>query len=369
MSTHAITILNRARSGAVSGWGDPSVRGPEARTELSLIVPAFNAARILRHTLPELLDACEKYRAELIVVDDGSTDSTLTVLGRHLSSVRACEVVWHPTNLGKGAAVRSGVERARGRFVLFVDADLSPDLRTGIDSALELLERHEVAMSSRAVEGAVVSGASWFRKALGLGFRLAQRSIVGLEYPDTQCGLKGFEVSAAKVLFHYLRTDGFAFDVEVLWRAHALGLAVAQFPIRWEEKYGSTVRPVVDGAKMLRQLWSIRRLEPRIGRPVPSVFARPALQRSTGDGKGWVEGWMEKLAGILRRGDVVVEEGGGLRVLLFSSPPEAAPAVARRVATVLGEDAEVSSASYDAAAAFDAAKRYFASRRTRHELA
>lgn len=369
MSTRSITILNRTRFSAGSGSSDASARGLAPRIELSLIVPAFNAARVLRHTLPEIIEACEKYRAELIVVDDGSTDSTLTVLGRHLRNVRACEVVWHPTNLGKGAAVRSGVERARGRFVLFVDADLSPDLRTGIDWALELLERHEVVMSSRAVEGAVVSGASWFRKALGLGFRLAQRSIVGLEYPDTQCGLKGFEVSAAKVLFHYLRTDGFAFDVEVLWRAHELGLGVAQFPIRWEERYGSTVRPLVDGAKMLRQLFSIRGLEPRLGRPVPSVFARPVPQSSAGDSGGWVEAWPEKLAGIMRKGDVVVKEGGGLRVLLFSSPTEAATVVARRVAAVLGDDAEVSSAAYDAAAAFDAAKRYFASRRTQHEPA
>jgi glycosyltransferase involved in cell wall biosynthesis len=359
MANHAVTVLNKARTQhtASGETHTASFASSLAPAELSIVVPAFNEGRRLSGTLPKIREIAESvFPAEIIVVDDGSNDDTLAVCGSLLSDSERCEVVWHPKRRGKGAAVKSGVERARGRYVAFVDADISPDLESGLRLGLELLGDHEVAIASRALAGAEIRNATLYRKALGLGFRLAQKTIVGLPYDDTQCGLKLFSAPAAKVIFHFVKTSGFAFDVEVLRIAALLGLRVGEFPIEWTAHYPSRVRGLRDGARMFLDLVKIRLTEFEKARPVPCVWIQNR-DSSPVD--------LADLRRCLRRGDIVIESESGVYVLMFSSPPVAARAAAARLSQFYGDTSRVTPAALSPLHAFELAKRWFAEKDSR----
>ncbi|MER3454972.1 MAG: hypothetical protein C4318_07445 [Acidimicrobiia bacterium] len=343
--THPVTLLNTARASATSNDHRSSrlsdVCECSARSDLSVIVPAFNEEKTLQKTLPSAIEVASSHGScELIVVDDGSTDDTLRVAGRILENFPRSELIWHPHNRGKGAAVKSGVTRARGKTIVFVDADLAPDLRTGLDRAIKELESADVAIASRALPDSEVVGATVSRRALGLGFRTLRRMLFDLEVADTQCGLKAFRAGPAKVLFHSLRSTGFVFDVELLLTARWLGLDVAEFPVRWVAYGASAVNPIVDSAMMAAGLLRLR-FRSQVPPPVPCVeFFGRQLDFSH----------RSRLVKVLRHGDLVVHREDRIAILLFCSPLEAARAVAGRIPHLFDlEDALVSSIPGDEA--------------------
>ena len=227
---------------------------------LSVILPVWNEAVRLKATLASVAQfmAAHAPHGEVVVVDDGSTDGTPEI-ARDLG----VRVLVHPENRGKGAAVRTGMLAAEGRFRLFCDADLS----TPMDEALLLLAALEggaaVAVGSRMIEGAQVLRARQRRRALlSVGFnRLTAALVPGVR--DTQCGFKIFTAEAANLCFRRARIDRYAFDVEVLVIARALGLPVEEVPIRWSEADSSRVNLLRDGARMLVDLATVVRLRSR----------------------------------------------------------------------------------------------------------
>jgi hypothetical protein len=306
------------------------------------VVPAFNEARVLPTTLPRILEVASDFGdCEVIVVDDGSTDETLRIAGEILDAYPRGELIWHPHNRGKGAAVRSGISRARGRNVVFVDADLAPDLETGLRRAVVELERAPVAVASRAVDGAVVIGATALRRALGLGFRALRKAVVNVEVADTQCGLKAFRAGPAKVLFHYSTSNGFVFDVELMIAARSLGLHVSEFPIKWTAVEPSGVRPLRDSVRMAAELMKLRFLP---GRPPPVVCVRIPLPKEKRPD-------LETVMTSLRHGDLVVESEDRIAVFLFCAPREAGTSVATRLSESIG----ITSLEVTSVSAFEAA--------------
>ncbi len=345
----AAALINTARRShsASSAEAKDLADGAFPRAEVSIVVPVYNEAKILPRTLPQILAlAAELGPCEVLVVDDGSSDSTLEVAGKLLEGFPRAELLWHPSNKGKGAAVRTGVGRSRGRRVVFVDADLSPDLEGGLERGLRELERAHVAVASRAVEGAVVQGATVLRKALGLGFRVFRRVFADLGVVDTQCGLKAFRAEAAKVLFHFLTAEGFAFDVDVLMTAAELDLRVVEFPTRWKAVEPSSVRPFRDGLGMAAEV--LRRRYFR-GRPSPVPCVTVPLEH-------WRSGDPESLTRRLRTGDLVVQDGEKVVVLLFLTPPQGARSVASRLAALL-DTSQVEISSVGHPQAFEYARR------------
>lgn len=315
-----------------------------SRADLSIVVPVFNEERVLAETLPKVLEIAAAFgECEVMVVDDGSTDETLRVAGEILEGYPRSELIWHPRNRGKGAAVKSGVARARGRNILFVDADLSPDLDTGLGRAVACLERSPVAIASRAVEGAEVIGATALRRLLGLGFTASRRMFLDLEVADTQCGLKAFRAGAAKVLFHYATSNGFVFDVEVLLTARKLGVPVVEFPIRWVAVEPSSIRPFRDGARMAADLLRLRYVP---GRPPPVPCIKIPLESSKRPDP-------RSVADSLRHGDLVVSGDDEIMALLFCSAMAPATSVAARLSGLVeGRDLEVSPMSPHEAARY-----------------
>jgi dolichyl-phosphate beta-glucosyltransferase len=226
-------------------------------TWLSVVIPAYREERRLPATLSAVVTHLRAQRRpfEVIVADDGSDDGTARVAARSAPEVRVLRL----QHRGKGAAVRAGVLASDGDLVLVADADLSTPMRD-LDRMITALRGCDVAIGSRNVAGSNVAlpqGIS--RRCLGRVFNLLVRALVLPDLRDTQCGMKLFRRAAALAGFERSRSDGFAFDVEVLALARAQGYRVAEVPVEWHNSPDSRVRPLVDVPRMFFDLLAIRR--------------------------------------------------------------------------------------------------------------
>jgi glycosyltransferase involved in cell wall biosynthesis len=243
---------------------------------LSIVVPAYNEAARLPETLPALISyaAGVPGGAEILLVDDGSADSTAATAEGYVPCADAgAPLTWRLRVLrephrGKAAAVRVGILQARGDYVLFCDADLATPIEE-FDRLLPWFERgYQVVIGSREGLGAERQAEPLHRHLMGRVFnRLVQVLVVpGIE--DTQCGFKSFTQAAAHAIFRRVRLYGenarsvkggmvTAFDVEVLYLARLLGYGVYEQPVRWRYVTGSKVRPLVD---TLRMVWDVLRV-------------------------------------------------------------------------------------------------------------
>jgi hypothetical protein len=229
---------------------------------LTILVPAFNEAARLpagmaRFAAAVADGAVDVDDTEVVVVDDGSTDDTAGTARRELAHLPHHRVVTLPANGGKGAAVRTGVALARTPFVAYMDADMAIDPR-GVPSLLDALAVGDVAIGSRALVDSMVDGTYAVRAVMGRMFNRLVTSGTGLGLQDTQCGFKAFRTPAARLLFHLVPIDRFAFDVELLSRARRLGLRVTEVPVQWRNVPGSTIHPLHDSLTMLSDVFRSR---------------------------------------------------------------------------------------------------------------
>jgi dolichyl-phosphate beta-glucosyltransferase len=237
---------------------------------LTLILPCYNEAERLPGTLQALLAhlPVTPGEVEVLVVDDGSTDATLTVAEAMAAVDGRIRVLGYRSNRGKGFAVRTGMLAARGELVVFTDADGSYQ-PSDLDRVVGALGQAPVAIGTRA--GGACGPVA--RRAASRVFNLAIRGALGLPFGDTQSGLKGFRRAAARQIFSQARVDGFAFDVEVLWLARQLSLEVAEVHVQAMERQGSKVQMLADALEMLGEVWAVRRA--RTSRAVAEVGPVP----------------------------------------------------------------------------------------------
>src|SRR5205807_8748062 len=154
---------------------------------------------------------------------------------------------------GKGAAVRAGVAHARGRSIVFMDADLATDLRD-LPALLDALDTADLAIGSRVIPGATVEGSTSARERMGRQFNRVARLVTGIDVRDTQCGFKAFRAPVAQLLFHLGVVDGFAFDVEILALARRMGYRIAEVPVHWHAVEDSRVDVMRDPVRMVRDV-------------------------------------------------------------------------------------------------------------------
>lgn len=230
--------------------------------ELSLVIPAYNESSRLPPYLQAIrayLESSEVRHVEVIVVDDGSTDDMADVVSRMAATWPQLRLERHGTNRGKGAAVRRGVLAARGRLILFTDADGATPireerkLRAAIDAGADL------AIGSRRSGGDGVVRRHWHRKLVGGAFSLIVRGLLAIPAHDTQCGFKMFRRDAGHVLLGTCREDGYLFDLHVLSLAARMGYRVSEVSVDWSDVPGSKVRLLRDSCRMLRALLRLRR--------------------------------------------------------------------------------------------------------------
>jgi dolichyl-phosphate beta-glucosyltransferase len=231
----------------------------------SLVIPAFNEAERIGQSLRIALDylATTGPGSELIVVNDGSTDATSAVVREVFSAPTTVQtrLLEHSPNRGKGAAVRQGLLAATTPIGLFSDADLS----TPVDEAPKLIQplaagELDVAFGSRALDRTLIGQHQpWRREQGGRIFNLVVRLATGLPYWDTQCGFKAFRLEVFRPLLLKAQTDGFGFDVELLYLARKANLRLREIPVRWNHCEGSKVNVARDSIRMVREVAALRR--------------------------------------------------------------------------------------------------------------
>jgi dolichyl-phosphate beta-glucosyltransferase len=228
---------------------------------LSIVIPAFNEERRLGPSLDAMRAFLKRQRiqAEVLVVDDGSSDGTAALVQKRSRDFAGLRLVSQPRNLGKGAAVKAGVLASRADLILFSDADLSTPLEELQPLRAAIQAGADIAIGSRALDRTRIAVRQpLYREAAG---RLFNRLVQLLSVPgisDTQCGFKLFKASAAKRLFARQQVPRFGFDVEVLFLARLAGYRIAELPVRWVNSPETKVRPIQDGGRAFLDLALIR---------------------------------------------------------------------------------------------------------------
>ena len=247
-----------------------------SRPFLSIVIPAYNEEGRLGDSIRKISSYLDTSGtdAEILVVDDGSTDGTADMAAKALEGRRG-RVLRNGDNRGKGYSVRRGVVEARGRFVLLTDADLSTPIEEHGKLAAVLRDRDlDVVIGSRALPNSDVQvRQGWVRKRMGRTFNTIIRVFTGLHFRDTQCGFKLMDRDRVKPIFDKMVVNRFAFDVELLFLCARFGLSVADVPITWRNATGSKVSLIRDPLNMiadvLRVRWRFRRglYNPELGAP------------------------------------------------------------------------------------------------------
>jgi dolichyl-phosphate beta-glucosyltransferase len=217
-----------------------------ALPSLSIVIPAYNEERRLPPTLTAVrayLDSRAYPDAEILVVDDGSRDSTAALVESVAREDRRVRLLRNPGNRGKGYSVRHGMLEARGEWILFSDADLSApieELDKLLPAAIE--NRAQVAIGSRALDRSLIGvHQARSRELIGIALNRVMRLATGLPFADTQCGFKLYHRDAARLIFARQQLDGFSFDVENLFIARVLGIPATEVPVRWNNVEGTKV--------------------------------------------------------------------------------------------------------------------------------
>ncbi len=231
--------------------------------DLSIIVPAYNEALRLPSYLASIRQYADQHYAgsyELIVVDDGSRDGLPQILSSAAVDWPQLIAMRHPTNQGKGAAVRTGMLAARGRRLLFADADGA----TPIDQEALLRDAitagADMAIGSRlAPDKTVTRRRARMRGLIGRMFATFARRWLRLSVRDTQCGFKMFRREVGRSLFEQSQETGYLFDLELLVLADRGGYQVAEVPVNWADIPGGHLSLAGDFVAILLGLWHLRR--------------------------------------------------------------------------------------------------------------
>lgn len=236
---------------------------------LSVVIPAYNEEQRLPATLHDVVRWLESqpWFAEVIVADDGSTDATASVVSSLPDSPVTVRLLQLP-HRGKAATVSSGVLAATGKYVMFIDADLSTPLRF-IHPLIEALDDGAgVAFGSREGAGSSRHGEPMYRHLMGRVFNTLVRIVAVPGVNDTQCGFKAFRAEVARDIFPDLRLyDGSkvvvgprvtGFDVEILFLARRRGYRLVEVPVEWTHVPGSKVAPLSDSIRMFADVLRVR---------------------------------------------------------------------------------------------------------------
>ncbi len=231
---------------------------------VSVVIPAYNE----QQRLPPYLAAIREHFDhelvgcyEVIVVDDGSTDGMADELKKAAEGFPQLRIVGHSHNRGKGAAVQTGVLEARGRFVLFADADGATPIEEERRLREQLQADGDIAVGSRRVAGAGVRhNRTPLRGLVGKSFAGLARWMLGLSVRDTQCGFKMFRHQVAAQLFPQLRETGYYFDLELLILADRCEYRVIELPINWADQPGSRMSFAREVGRMIAAFRRLRRL-------------------------------------------------------------------------------------------------------------
>ena len=226
---------------------------------LSIIIPAYNEEPRIVDTLRQVVEyqGSQPHSWEVVVVDDGSTDATASLVKAVAQDYPQVHLISGPHG-GKGWAVHHGMQWTTGEYRFLCDADLSMPVEQMSRFLPPQASNFDIALGSREVSGARRIGEPFIRHIMGRAYNLLVRLLVIPNLSDTQCGFKCYRGQVAQELFPIQRLYGFAFDVEILFLARKRGLRMKEVPIDWYYRPQSKVRPIKDSMAMGRDILRIR---------------------------------------------------------------------------------------------------------------
>lgn len=230
-------------------------------SSVSIVIPAYNEEEHIENTLLTVSDHLSKNFAnfEMIIVDDGSSDNTFSLVSQASKRIPNLKVLKNPANRGKGYSVKRGVLAANLDYVLFTDADLSTPIEE-LDACIEHFDNGaDIVIGSRALGGSrVIKRQNFLRMSMGKTFNLLIQLFLFRGIKDTQCGFKILKKGVAKQVFEAQCLEGFCFDVEILHIAKKKGCVIKEHPVKWVNREDSRVSLVNDSAKMFMDIFRIK---------------------------------------------------------------------------------------------------------------
>lgn len=227
----------------------------------TIVIPAYNERERLNESIPRVLEYVNSRSldAEVIVVNDGSTDDTASIVRQYAAGDQRVILVENPGNRGKGYSVRNGMLHARGAAALFTDADLSSPITEADKLFTALAEGADVAIGSRWLQRELQTERQpLLRQLYGRLFNLGLRIVLGLNYKDTQCGFKAFNRRAIDLVFTRQQIERWGFDPELLYLAKRFRLKTVEIPVEWAHDHRSKISPLRDGLRMGMEVLKVR---------------------------------------------------------------------------------------------------------------
>jgi dolichyl-phosphate beta-glucosyltransferase len=234
--------------------------------DLSIVIPAYEESRKIAGDIKAAADFLVTHNivGEIIVVDDCSRDNTSeTAKNVKVPSLVKIDVIRYEPHRGKGYAVRKGIERTKGKYVMFADSGLCVPYDDAL-LGLELLQSDscDIAHGSRKMQGChIEKPQSFYRRICSKLFHwfVIHDMEVPPELTDTQCGFKIYKGDVARHLYGECITDGFMFDIEIVMRAQKEGYWIKEFPIHWTCDRDSRLSPTRTSRRVLLELAAIKR--------------------------------------------------------------------------------------------------------------
>ena len=225
---------------------------------LSIVIPAHNEENRLPRTLGQIFAFLEtqSYSAEVVIVENGSTDRTLELANKFALQYPNLIVI-HEEQRGKGNAVMRGMLEAHGEYRFICDADLSMPIEELSKFVPPALSDFDLAIASREAPGAIRYNEPSYRHWGGRAINLAIRSLILPGLNDTQCGFKCFRAEAAETLFRQQTLLGWSFDIEILYLARRKKMRIKEIPIHWYFEAESKVNAVRDALRMIGDIFRI----------------------------------------------------------------------------------------------------------------
>ncbi|MBW2983484.1 glycosyltransferase family 2 protein [Candidatus Woesearchaeota archaeon] len=226
---------------------------------ISVVIPAYNEENRIKKSIIKIIAYLENNfgKYEILVVDDGSTDSTHRTISELNNS--NISILRNKKNKGKGHSIKKGVLSAEYELILVTDADLSTPIEELGKFIKYIKQGYDVVFGSRNLKGSKIKESQpFYRQLMGKTFPLLVNIITSLKFKDTQCGFKLFKNQAAKEIFNRQTIDGFAFDAEILFIANNLKYRIKEAPVVWSNSKESKVSPIKDSIKMFVDILKIR---------------------------------------------------------------------------------------------------------------
>jgi dolichyl-phosphate beta-glucosyltransferase len=231
------------------------------RPLISIIIPAYNESARIGNALGEVLRCVHErdWHAEIVVVDDGSTDRTALIVREFARLHPEVRLMENPENRGKGFSVRRGMLHAVGEILMFTDADLSAPMEEAELLFDALRQGADIAIGSRWLDRKRQTvHQPLYRQFFGRCFNAITRLVMGLPFKDTQCGFKAFRRPVAQTIFQLQRIERWGFDPELLFIALKRGYKIREVPVTWGHDERSRLSYLKDGVKMLEEIAYIR---------------------------------------------------------------------------------------------------------------